>query len=64
VPNTLQRGAKSAARLQLLRCAAATAHETATHQEGSTRELTFALMHMIDMARTLLEHRRAVQQGL
>ncbi|HGA2315826.1 MULTISPECIES: DUF6124 family protein [unclassified Pseudomonas] len=50
--------------IELLRCAAATAHETATHQEGSTRELTFALMHMIDMARALLEHRRALQNGL
>ncbi|MCI0911201.1 MULTISPECIES: DUF6124 family protein [Pseudomonas] len=49
--------------IALLRCAAATAHETATHQEGSHRELTFALMHMMDMARALLEHKRAVQSG-
>ncbi|AFK71452.1 hypothetical protein YSA_08660 [Pseudomonas putida ND6] len=44
--------------IALLRCAAATAQETATHQHGSQRELTFALMHMMDMARALLEHKR------
>ena len=43
----------------LLRCAAATAQETASHQHGSQRELTYALMHMMDMARALLEHKRA-----
>ncbi|MBA6114911.1 hypothetical protein JET76_02650 [Pseudomonas putida] len=50
--------------IALLRCAAATAQETALHQEGTTRELTFALMHMMDMARALLEHRRSVDSGL
>ncbi|MEZ1839831.1 hypothetical protein QVM62_18445 [Pseudomonas putida] len=30
--------------IALLRCAAATAQETASHQHGSQRELTFALM--------------------
>ncbi|BBH47075.1 DUF6124 family protein [Pseudomonas sp. KU43P] len=50
--------------ISLLRCAAATAHETAIHQEGSTRELIFALMHMMDMARALLEHPRPVNSGL
>ncbi|MFJ4344236.1 DUF6124 family protein [Pseudomonas sp. NPDC089401] len=50
--------------IALLRCAAATAQETAVHQDGSTRELTFALMHMMDMARALLEHNRAVHKGL
>lgn len=50
--------------IALLRCAAATAHETASHQEGSQRELTFALMHMMDMARALLEHKGAAQAGL
>ncbi|WP_449433877.1 DUF6124 family protein [Pseudomonas putida] len=49
--------------IALLRCAAATAHETAVHQEGTARELTFALMHMMDMARALLEHKRTVQTG-
>ena len=46
--------------LALLRCAAATAHETATHQDGMTREVTLALMHMVNMARSLLEHKKAV----
>ena len=50
--------------IALLRCAAATAQETATHQHGSQRELTFALMHMMDMARALLEHKRAAEPGL
>ncbi|OFS74130.1 hypothetical protein HMPREF3173_09555 [Pseudomonas sp. HMSC08G10] len=46
--------------LALLRCAAATAHETATHQpQGMTREVMFALMHMMTMARALLEHEQA-----
>ena len=45
--------------IALLRCAAATAQETASHQHGSQRELTYALMHMMDMARALLEHNRA-----
>ncbi|MFP3368071.1 MULTISPECIES: DUF6124 family protein [unclassified Pseudomonas] len=45
--------------IALLRCAAATAQETASHQHGSQRELTYALMHMMDMARALLEHKRA-----
>ena len=41
-------------------CAAATAHETATHQpQGMTREVMFALMHMMNMARALLEHEQA-----
>lgn len=50
--------------IALLRCAAATAQETAQHQQGTQRELTFALMHMMDMARALLEHKRALQTGL
>ncbi|WDY56300.1 DUF6124 family protein [Pseudomonas sp. PSKL.D1] len=49
--------------IALLRCAATTAHETALHQEGSARELTFALMHMMDMARALLEHTLTVQDA-
>ena len=47
-------------RCALLRCAAATAHETATHQDGMSREVTLALMHMVNMARSLLEHKKAV----
>ncbi|MNG37788.1 hypothetical protein D3C84_1252440 [compost metagenome] len=50
--------------IALLRCACATAHETASHQEGTHRELTFALMHMMDMARALLEHKRMVQRAI
>jgi len=50
--------------IALLRCAAATAQETATHQHGSQRELTFALMHMMDMARALLEHKQREDRGL
>ncbi|MHC6226297.1 DUF6124 family protein [Pseudomonas sp. X10] len=49
--------------LDLLRCAAATAHETGTHLQGSTRELMFALMHMINMARALLDQRQATQDA-
>ncbi|WEA23183.1 hypothetical protein PWA60_16775 [Pseudomonas juntendi] len=75
MPNSALGGAKSGARLQtseqaqehaiaLLRCAAATAQETATHQHGSQRELTFALMHMMDMARALLEHKQHEDRGL
>jgi len=49
--------------LALLRCAAATAHETADHQPmGTTREVMFALMHMMNMARALLEHEHASQK--
>jgi len=50
--------------IALLRCAAATAHETAIHQQGTTRELIFALMHMTDMARALLEHKHAGNTGV
>lgn len=40
----------------LLRCAAASARTTASQQDGTPRELTIALVHMIDMAKALLEH--------
>ncbi len=50
--------------IALLRCAAATAQETATHQHGSQRELMFALMHMMDMARALLEHQRTADPAV
>ena len=50
--------------LALLRCASATAHETAIHQpQGMTREVMFALMHMMNMARALLEHEEAARKG-
>ncbi|EJN36970.1 hypothetical protein PMI38_03582 [Pseudomonas sp. GM84] len=50
--------------IALLRCAAATAQETAIHQEGTTRELIFALMHMMDMAKALLEHKHPGNSGV
>lgn len=48
--------------LALLRCAAATAHETGNHQQGTTREVLFALMHMVNMAKAMLEQRHAPQR--
>ncbi|WP_438279637.1 DUF6124 family protein [Pseudomonas alabamensis] len=45
--------------MRLLRCAATTAGESADGQQGSSRELLFALMHMINMARALLDHVQA-----
>ncbi|MDF0730931.1 hypothetical protein P0Y43_09360 [Pseudomonas entomophila] len=48
--------------LALLRCAAATAHETGHSQQGTTREVLFALMHMVNMARSMLEQRQVPQR--
>lgn len=45
--------------MSLLRCAATTACESANTQSGPCRELLFALMHMVNMARALLEHSQA-----
>lgn len=39
----------------LLRCAAATAYESANHLHGSIRDLAFSTVHMIDMAKALLD---------
>jgi len=39
----------------LLRCAAATASESASHLQGANRDLAFSAVHMIDMARALLD---------
>lgn len=39
----------------LLRCAAATAYESADHLSGSKRDLAFSVVHMIDMARAAVE---------
>ena len=39
----------------LLRCAAATAYESANHLQGSHRDLAFSTVHMIDMAKALLD---------
>ncbi|KJK08385.1 hypothetical protein UB47_07920 [Pseudomonas sp. 5] len=41
---------------ELLRCAAATAHEAANGLQGMHRDLALTVMHMINMARTMLEH--------
>ncbi|MFJ3448214.1 DUF6124 family protein [Pseudomonas sichuanensis] len=49
--------------MALLRCAAATAQETGAHLQGTTRDVVFALMHMVNMARALLEQRKTTEQG-
>ncbi len=41
---------------QLLRWAAATAHESANSLQGTQRDLALAVVHMINTARTVLEH--------
>ncbi|AIR91321.1 DUF6124 family protein [Pseudomonas cremoricolorata] len=45
--------------MNLLRSAAATACDSASHQQGNVREVMYALMHMINMARSLLEQKHA-----
>ncbi|MBV6287051.1 DUF6124 family protein [Pseudomonas aegrilactucae] len=49
---TAQDAAEHAA--DLLRCAAASAYEAASNLKGSQRDLAFSVMHMINMARALL----------
>lgn len=49
---TAQAAAEHAA--DLLRCAAASACEAADNLKGSQRDLAFSVMHMINMARALL----------
>ncbi len=39
----------------LLRCAAATAHESANRLEGSSRDLAFSVVHMIDLVKVMLD---------
>ncbi|WP_460122609.1 DUF6124 family protein [Pseudomonas sp. S2_C03] len=39
----------------LLRCAAATASESASHLQGAHRDLAYSTVHMIDMAKALLD---------
>jgi hypothetical protein len=39
----------------LLRCAAATAYESASHLNGATRDLAFSAVHMIDMAKAMVD---------
>ncbi|MDH0645786.1 hypothetical protein N5D48_01690 [Pseudomonas sp. GD03858] len=64
---TLREGVSSAQAsehaMALLRCAAATAQETGSHLQGTTREVVFALMHMINMARALLEQCHATEKA-
>lgn len=42
--------------IELLRCAAATANESANGLQGIPRDLALTVLHMINMARTVLEH--------
>ena len=39
----------------LLRCAAATAHESANRLQGSNRDLAFSVVHMIDLVKVMLD---------
>ncbi|WP_137806651.1 DUF6124 family protein [Pseudomonas sp. G(2018)] len=39
----------------LLRCAAATACESASHLQGTNRDLAFSTVHMIDMAKAMVD---------
>ena len=39
----------------LLRCAAATAHESASNLHGPSRDLAYSTVHMIDMAKAMID---------
>ncbi|WP_434573229.1 DUF6124 family protein [Pseudomonas sp. Z3-8] len=39
----------------LLRCAAATAHESASRLNGPSRDLAFSVVHMIDLVKVMLD---------
>ena len=39
----------------LLRCAAASAHESADNLQGPRRDLAFSVVHMIDMAKAMVD---------
>ncbi|SEM68188.1 Protein of unknown function [Pseudomonas sp. ok272] len=39
----------------LLRCAAATAYESANNRLGTSRDLALSVVHMIDMAKTMVD---------
>ncbi|KPA90432.1 MULTISPECIES: DUF6124 family protein [Pseudomonas] len=45
----------------LLRCAAATAYEAADALQGSSRDLAFSVVHMIDMAKAMVDRAMNVQ---
>ncbi|ABA75399.1 MULTISPECIES: DUF6124 family protein [Pseudomonas] len=40
----------------LLRCAAATAFKAADSLQGVNRDLAFSVVHMVDMARAMVDH--------
>ncbi|EJN30144.1 MULTISPECIES: DUF6124 family protein [unclassified Pseudomonas] len=40
----------------LLRCAAATAFKAAENLQGASRDLAFSVVHMVDMARAMVDH--------
>ena len=40
----------------LLRCAAATAFKAADGLQGVNRDLAFSVVHMVDMARAMVDH--------
>ena len=40
----------------ILRCASAAAHETGDALSGAKRDLAFSVVHLIDIARTRLDH--------
>lgn len=45
----------------MLRCAAASAYESADNLKGNSRDMAFSVMHMINMARALLDRSLAEQ---
>lgn len=55
-------GLSSAQASNILRCAAATAYESADGMQGVPRDLALASMHMINMARAMLERTAANQE--
>jgi len=46
----------------LLRCAAATAFESASHLHGAIRDLALSTVHMIDMAKAMVDRSLEGQQ--
>jgi hypothetical protein len=47
----------------LLRCAAATAVESASHLQGAIRDLALSTVHMIDMAKAMVDKSLEGQQN-
>jgi hypothetical protein len=48
----------------LMRCAAATAYESASQLQGAARDLAFSAVHMIDMAKALVDRTLERHQSL